>query len=330
MKNIVFANPEYFYLLIVIPFLIAWYVLRNKKQNSTLTVPNGEAFTSARPTFRQRFYHLPFALRMIAIALLIVVLARPQSSSSKRNVNTEGVDIVISLDISTSMHAEDFKPNRLEAAKKTAAEFIENRKDDRIGLVIFAAESFTQCPITIDHDVLINLFESVKSEMLTDGTAIGNGLATAINRLKDSKARSKVIVLLTDGINNQGSIAPLTAAELAKSFGIRVYTIGIGTMGMAPYPFKTPFGMQYQNIDVKIDEDLLRNVAAITGGKYFRATSNKILKNIYQEIDKMEKTKVDVSIFSRRSEEFLPWAIAACLIFMLELLLRYLYFRTLP
>ena len=330
MKNIIFANPEYFYLLLILPLLVLWHFLKYKKQYPTLSMPSNESFAGAKPTLRQRLLHLPFALRIIALALLIIILARPQSSSSKRNVNTEGVDIVVALDISTSMLAEDFKPNRLEAAKKTATEFIDERTDDRIGLVIFASESFTQCPITIDHDVLKNLFTSIKPEMLEDGTAIGMGLATSISRLKDSKAKSKVIILLTDGMNNTGFIAPLTAAEIAKNFGIRVYTIGVGTMGMAPYPFKTPFGTQYQNVEVKIDEEMLRHIAGLTGGKYFRATNNKILKNVYQEIDKLEKTRVDVSIFSRRSEEYLPYAIAASLLLMLEILLRYTVFRKIP
>jgi Ca-activated chloride channel family protein len=209
-------------------------------------------------------------------------------------------------------------------------DFIDERIDDRIGLVIFASESFTQCPITIDHDVLKNLFTSIKPDLLEDGTAIGMGLATSISRLKDSKAKSKVIILLTDGMNNRGFIAPLTAAEIAKSYGIRVYSIGVGTVGMAPYPFKTPFGTQYQNVEVKIDEDVLKNIAGLTGGKYFRATSNKVLKNVYQEIDKLEKTRVDVSIFSRRSEEFLPYAIGAALLFILEIFLRYTVFRKVP
>jgi Ca-activated chloride channel family protein len=330
LKNIIFANPEYFYLLLILPVLIGIYFYKRNKHYPTISFPSEDGYGTAKPSLRLKLIHIPFALRIIALALLIVVLARPQSSSSKRNVNTEGVDIVVAIDISTSMLAEDFKPNRLEAAKRTAMDFIDERIDDRIGLVIFASESFTQCPITIDHDVLKNLFTSIKPDLLEDGTAIGMGLATSISRLKDSKAKSKVIILLTDGMNNRGFIAPLTAAEIAKSYGIRVYSIGVGTVGMAPYPFKTPFGTQYQNVEVKIDEDVLKNIAGLTGGKYFRATSNKVLKNVYQEIDKLEKTRVDVSIFSRRSEEFLPYAIGAALLFILEIFLRYTVFRKVP
>jgi Ca-activated chloride channel family protein len=269
-------------------------------------------------------------LRVVVIAFLVFALARPQSSSTSRNVSTEGIDIVIALDISTSMLSEDFHPNRVEAAKKTAMSFIDGRPDDRIGLVVFSGESFTQCPVTIDHDVLKNLFQSIKPGMIMDGTAIGNGIATAINRLKDSKSKSKIIILLTDGVNNMGLIAPLTAAEIAKTFGIRCYTIGVGTKGVAPYPFQTPFGIQYQNIPVQIDEDLLRQIAGMTGGKYFRATNNKTLENIYSEIDKMEKTRIDVAIFNRHAEKFLPYALLAGLFLMLELLLRYVVFRKIP
>jgi Ca-activated chloride channel family protein len=228
------------------------------------------------------------------------------------------------------MLAEDFRPNRLEAAKKTAMDFIDDRIDDRIGLVVFAGESFTQSPVTIDHDVIKNLFKDLKTGLIEDGTAIGMGLATSINRLKESKAKSKVIILLTDGVNNTGIISPQTAAELAQSFNIRVYTIGVGTHGFAPYPVQTPWGMRRQNMEVRIDEQLLKNVAALTGGKYFRATNNKGLREIYKEIDSMEKTRVDVSIYSKKSEEFLPFAIAAALIFILEIFLRFFFFRVLP
>jgi Ca-activated chloride channel family protein len=245
-------------------------------------------------------------------------------------VNTEGIDITIALDISTSMLAEDFKPNRLEAAKKAATEFINARINDRIGLVVFSSTSFTQCPITFDHDVLKNLFKSVKSGMIEDGTAIGMGLATAVDRLKDSKAKSKVIILLTDGINNTGIVAPLTAAEIAKTYGVRVYTIGVGTKGKAPYPMQTPFGTQYVNVDVQIDEDVLRKIASTTNGKYFRAVGNKALENIYKEIDKLEKTKIDESVFSRKTEEFLPLAIIAGALLLFEVLFRYFYLRKIP
>ncbi|MFA6571839.1 MAG: VWA domain-containing protein [Bacteroidota bacterium] len=330
MKDVTFANPDFFWLFLIIPFLIAWYIFKNRKQTPTIKLSTAEGFNISKMTTRAWLRHLLPVLRIISVSLLIIVLARPQSSSSHKNVTTEGVDIVITLDISSSMLSEDFSPNRLEAAKRTAMKFIDDRVDDRIGLVVFSRESFTQCPVTIDHDVVKNLFQSIKSGMIDDGTAIGQGLATAINRLKDSKAKSKVVILLTDGMNNAGLIAPLSAADIAKTFGVRVYTIGVGRNGFAPYPFKTPFGIQYQNIEVKIDEDLLKSIAKMTDGKYFRATNNKGLENIYKEIDKLEKTRIDVAVFSRRSEKFLPYAIAACAFFALELLLRYLVLRRIP
>lgn len=330
MRDIVFGYPEFLYLLILLPFIIAWYIYRLKKQQPALLLSTTQGFEKSKSTIRVRLRHLLFILRVLVIGLLIIILARPQSSSSHKNVSTEGIDIVLALDISTSMLAEDFHPNRLEAAKKTAMTFIDNRVEDRIGLVIFSGESFTQCPVTIDHDVLKNLFNSIKSGMIMDGTAIGNGLATAISRLKDSKAKSKVIILLTDGVNNTGFIAPLSAAEIAKTFGIRVYTIGVGSRGVAPYPFQTPFGIQYQNIPVEIDEPVLKEIARTTDGKFFRATGNKALENIYNEIDKMEKTRIDVAVWSRRSEEFLPFAIAAGALLLLEILLRFFVFRNLP
>jgi len=331
--NIQFANPDFFYLFLILPVLIFWYFFRHKKNLPTLMVSTAEGFKQLDKTLRQRLIHLPFFIRVLVLSLLIIVLARPQTSSSSRTVKTEGIDIVMSLDISTSMLAEDFKPNRLEAAKKTALKFTEDRINDRIGLVVFAGQSFTQCPITFDHDVLKNLFESIKSSdkmAVEDGTAIGMGLATAVDRLKDSKAKSKVVILLTDGVNNTGIVAPITAAEIAKTFDIRVYTIGVGTKGKAPYPMMTPFGKQYVNVDVQIDEDVLKEISSITGGRYFRATGNKGLEKIYAEIDKLEKTKIDESIFSRKTEEFLPFALAAAGLFLLELLLRYVYLRRIP
>lgn len=330
MSGIDFANPEFFYLLILLPVIIVWYFFKRKKLYATLQVPTIEGFERTNATWKQRARHLPFILRVIILLLLIIVLARPQSSTSRRSVKTEGIDIVLALDISGSMLSEDFKPNRLEAAKKTAINFIDERINDRIGLVVFSAKSFTQCPITIDHEVLKNLFQGIKSGMIEDGTAIGNGLATAVDRLKDSKAVSKVIILLTDGVNNMGMIAPVTAAEIAKSYGIRVYTIGVGTRGKAPYPMKTQFGIQYVNIEVEIDEPLLKDIAGLTGGKYFRATNNKALENIYKEIDKLEKTRIDESIYHRHTEEYLPFALIAGILFIFELLLRFLFLRTIP
>jgi len=269
-----------------------------------------------------KFRHLGIILRSLAIAALILALARPQSSLSWQNSTTEGIDIMIASDISGSMLAEDFQPNRLEAGKNIAIDFIRNRPDDRIGLVIFSGESFTQCPLTIDHDVLINLYADVKYGMIDDGTAIGMGLATAVNRLKGSEAKSKVIILLTDGSNNMGSIPPLTAAEIAKDFGIRVYTVGIGTHGFAPYPVQTPFGVQYQKIPVDVDEGTLTKIANATGGKYFRATDNQTLRNIYDQIDKLEKAKIDVTQFHKKTELFFPFALIALFLLSLEFILK--------
>ncbi len=274
--------------------------------------------------------NLPIVLRMLAVTAIIIAIARPQSSSRASNVTTEGISIVIALDISTSMLAEDFHPNRMEAAKKVAMEFIEGRPNDLIGLVIFSGESFTQCPVTTDHSVLINMMKDIKTGMLEDGTAIGEGLATAVARLKDAKTKSKVIVLITDGVNNSGSIPPLTAGEIAKTFGIRVYAVGVGTRGMAPYPFKTVFGIQYQNMEVQIDEDLLTEIANATDGKYFRATDNKKLSNIFNEIDKMERSKIDVTEFRRYTEEYFPFALIACAFFLGEITLRYTWLKSLP
>ena len=264
------------------------------------------------------------------MALLIVVLARPQSTDSWSSSSTEGIDIMLSMDISGSMLAQDLKPNRLEAAKDVAASFINGRPNDNIGLVVFSAESFTQCPLTTDHAVLLNLFKDIQSGMIQDGTAIGLGLANAVSRIKDSQAKSKVIILLTDGSNNAGEIAPVTAAEIAKTFGVRVYTIGVGTQGMAPYPFQTAFGVQYQNIPVEIDEATLKQIAAITGGQYFRATDNASLKEIYAEIDQMEKTKISVQEFSKKQEEYKNWALLVFALLLIEILLRNTLLRNIP
>ncbi len=330
-----FANPEFLYGLFIIPLIILWYIFRSNKQNPSIIYPASEIILKIKPSIRQRFRHLPFLLRILSLSFIIIALARPQSSSSEKNVSTEGIDIVISLDVSTSMLAEDFKPNRFEAAKKTALQFIENRKNDRIGLIIFAGESFTQCPITIDHSVLKNLLTNVKSGEIQDGTAIGDGLATAVARLRKTDAKSKVVILITDGVNNMGNIAPITAAEIAQQFNVKVYTIGVGTKGKAPYPqqFRNWLGQtvtQYVYVDVQIDEELLKQISGKTGGKYFRATNNKALENIYAEIDQMEKVKIDVAYFTRFSEEFLIYAIPAFILFLLEQILRYTVFRKLP
>jgi Ca-activated chloride channel family protein len=267
---------------------------------------------------------------MAAIALLIIVLARPQSTNSWQNSSTEGIDIMLAMDISSSMLAQDLKPDRLEAAKDVAASFINGRPNDNIGLVLFSGESFTQCPLTTDHTVLLNLFKDIKSGMINDGTAIGLGLANAVSRIKDSQAISKVIILLTDGSNNMGEIAPVTAADIAKAFGVRVYTIGVGTKGMAPYPFQTAFGIQYQNIQVEIDESTLKQIAVTTGGQYFRATDNASLRNIYAEIDQMEKTKISVQEFSKKQEEYKNFALLIFALLILEILLRNTLLRNIP
>jgi Ca-activated chloride channel homolog len=328
-RDITFLHPRLLYLLLVLPLLIFWY-LKKGPGIPQLKLSSFSGFGNYRPTLRHRLIHLPFILRMLVLALLIICLARPQSSSRTQNVNTEGIDIMLALDISGSMLAEDLKPNRIEAAKKVVIDFVKNRPNDRIGLVIFSGESFTQCPLTTDHAVLKNLMGSIQSGMVADGTAIGEGYATAIARIKDSKAKSKIVILLTDGVNNAGSIHPLTAGEIAKTFGIRTYTIGVGTKGTAPYPVRTPFGIQYQEMEVQIDEAILTDIANNTGGKYFRATNNNKLQEIYKEIDKLEKTKIEVTEFRRHAEEFLPFALAAGALFLLEILLRYTLLKRIP
>lgn len=304
-KEIEFAQPGFFWLLLIVPFMVAWYIWKQQKLHGTLSVPTLKGFNIHRKGLIPRLRHAGIVLRSLAIIALIVALARPQSSLSWQNTTTEGIDIIIASDISGSMLAEDFKPNRLEAGKNIAIDFIKNRPDDRIGLVIFSGESFTQCPLTIDHDVLINLYHDIKNGMIEDGTAIGMGLATAVNRLRGSEAKSKVVILLTDGVNNAGSIPPITAAEIAKQFGIRVYTVGIGTQGYAPYPVPSPYGgVVYQRMEVQIDEPTLTKIAAITGGKYFRATNNDALTRIYKQIDQLEKAKIDVTQYRKKTECF--------------------------
>jgi len=327
----VFANPTYLYLLLLLIPMIGWYIYKLRKSQASLQVSSTEAFEVAGAiSWKVYLRHVPFVLRTLAIALLIVVLARPQSTDSWQNSTTEGIDIVMAMDISTSMLAEDLKPNRLEAAKDVAASFINGRQNDNIGLVVFAAESFTQCPLTIDHGVLLNLFKDIQPGIIQDGTAIGLGLANAVSRIKDSQAKSKVIILLTDGVNNTGEIAPVTAAEIAKTFGIRVYTIGVGTQGEAPYPIPTAFGIQYQNVPVEIDEQVLKQIASTTGGQYFRATDNASLKEIYSEIDQMEKTKISVQEFSKKQEEYKNWALIVFALLLVEVLLRNTLLRNIP
>ena len=330
IQGITFANPQFFWLLLLIPAMAAFYFFYLRKKTSTIKFSGLNTFKGIRPTFRQRLHLMPMILKLLAFAVAVVALARPQSTSSGQNVTTEGIDIIMTLDISSSMLAEDLKPNRIEAAKKVAEAFIDSRPNDRIGLVVFGGESFTQCPLTTDHAVLKNLLTTIQSGLLADGTAIGEGLATSANRIRKSTAKSKVIILLTDGVNNVGAIAPETAGEIAKTFGIRVYTIGVGTRGMAPYPFKTPFGIQYQNMEVQIDEDVLQKIATETDGKYFRATNTSKLKEIYESIDKLEKTKIAVTEFKNHTEEFYPFALFALLLLCADVILRFTLFKNIP
>ncbi len=332
LNDITFANPELFWLMVIIPLLTAWYIWRLKKGTATLRMSSLKTLENIKPSAKIYLRHLLFLLRSLGIALIIAVLARPQSRSSWKNIETEGIDIVLAMDISASMLAKDFKPDRLEASKEVAMDFIDSRPNDRIGLVIFSGESFTQCPLTTDHAIIKNLFSAVKTGMIADGTAIGMGLANAVNRIKDSKAKSKVVIILTDGVNNLGSIAPLTAADVAKAYGIRVYSIGVGTIGKALSPIALYPNGQYEfdYVDVKIDEDVMKKIAEITGGKYFRATDKKKLAGIYSEIDRLEKTVIEEKSFTNKEERFLPFALVAGILLALESILRYTLLRTLP
>jgi Ca-activated chloride channel family protein len=308
--------------------LIWWYWKKVQRLQPSFQLSSSQNLEGISGSARIKFRHLPFAFRIVALSFFIIALARPQSSTSWQNTTTEGIDIIISMDISGSMLAEDFKPNRLEAAKKVALDFIDKRPDDRIGMVIFSREAFTQVPLTTDHSVIKNLMEDVKSGMIEDGTAIGNGLALAAKRLIGSKAKSRVIILMTDGINNSGEVPPITAAEIAKTLGIRVYTIGIGTIGMAPYPQQTPFGIQYTQMEVKIDEPLMRQIATMTKGQYFRATNNKKLQEVYSEIDKLEKSKIETTEFRKRKEEFQLFALIGLLFLLAEIVIRNTWLRS--
>ncbi|GHT64751.1 aerotolerance protein BatA [Bacteroidia bacterium] len=306
--------------------MAGWYIWKLRKSQASIQLSSLEGFEKAPNTFRIYLRHLPFICRLLALAFLIIAMARPQTTDKWNTETTEGIDIMMSLDISSSMLAQDLRPDRLKAAKNVAASFINGRRNDNIGLVVFSAESFTQCPLTTDHAVLLNLLKDVDCGMIEDGTAIGHGLATAVSRLKDSKAKSKVIILLTDGTNNRGEIAPVTAAQIAQAYGIRVYTIAVGTIGEAPYPI----GGRIEMMKVEIDEKTLTQIAQITGGRYFRATNNKALVEIYQEIDQMEKTKMSVQEYSKKQEEYGRYAMIALLFFLLELLLRYTIFKNIP
>jgi Ca-activated chloride channel homolog len=329
-KGITFANPELLFLLLLIPLLVVWYFFRRKRNNTEISISTLSGFGKRHRSVRLFVYQGQYILRLLALTLLIVAFARPQTSLSRQDISVEGIDIVIALDVSGSMLAQDFKPDRLEAAKQTAMEFIDARPNDRIGLVIFSGEAFTQSPLTTDHAVIKNIFNEIQSGMIEDGTALGDGLATAVNRIRTSKAVSKVIILLTDGNNNMGSIDPMSAAEIGKLYGIRIYTVGIGTIGVAPYPVQTPYGIQLQSMKVEIDEPLMKKISEMTDGKYFRATNNAKLRQIYKEIDKLEKSKIDVTEFKKKNEEYLPLLLIALGLLVMELVLRYSYLRNIP
>ena len=330
-----FANKEYlFLLLLVIPYLL-WYLMYRKKSEPTMRVADTFAYRFAPKSWKVRLMPLQMLLRVVAFVMLVIVLARPQTQNSWKNKTVEGIDIMLAIDVSTSMLAEDLKPNRLEAAKQVAAEFISGRPDDNIGLTIFAGEAFTQCPMTTDHSSLLNLLQNVRTDiaargLIQDGTAIGMGLASAVSRLKDSKAKSKVVILLTDGSNNMGDLSPMTSAEIAKSLGIRVYTIGVGTNKVAPYPMPVAGGVQYVNVPVEIDTRTLSDIAATTNADFYRATNTGELHEIYKEIDKLEKSKLSVTQLSKRYDAYQPFAAAAALALLLELLLRITVFRRIP
>ncbi|MCI6209168.1 MAG: VWA domain-containing protein [Prevotella sp.] len=330
-----FANKEYFALLLLLIPYILWYFLYRKNSEPTMRMSATAMYRYAAKSWRIRIMHLPMLLRCVAFVLLVCIMARPQTHNSWDNKQVEGIDIMLVMDVSTSMLAEDLKPNRMEAAKSVAAEFISDRPNDNIGLTIFAGEAFTQCPMTTDHASLLNLLHTVRTDIaargiISDGTAIGMGIANAVSRLKDSKAKSKVAILLTDGSNNMGDISPLTSAQIAKSFGIRVYTIGVGTNKVAPYPMPVAGGTQYVNIPVEIDTKTLDNIARTTDGSFYRATNNRELSRIYKDIDKLEKTKMDVKRFSRRYEAYQPFALALFIVLLAEILLRTVVLRRIP
>ena len=331
----IFANLEYLFLLLLLIPYIVWYFMRRKKTEPTMQVSSTRMYMNAPKSWKIYLLHAPFVLRIVAFVMIVLVLARPQTTDNWQNTEIEGIDIMLAVDVSTSMLAEDLKPNRIEAAKSVASEFISGRPDDNIGLTIFAGEAFTQCPMTTDHTSLINLLQNVRTDiaargLIEDGTAIGMGLANAVSRLKDSKTKSKVVILLTDGSNNRGDISPLTAANIAKSLGIRVYTIAIGSKTMAPYPMQVAGTIQYVNMRADVDVKTLSEIASTADGQFYRATNTAELKKIYKDIDKLEKTKMDVKKFSKRYDVYQPFALAALIVFLLEILLRLTVFRRIP
>ncbi|MBD3409575.1 MAG: VWA domain-containing protein [Ignavibacteriales bacterium] len=325
-----FAYPWVLAGLAIVPLLAAYRWFFGRKREMSVVFSNMNRVYDRPRGWRERLAETPVLFRLLAIAALIVALARPQTFNSGEDVTTEGIDIVVALDISGSMKAMDFKPNRLKAAKEITDEFIKGRTSDRIGLVVFARSAFTQCPLTLDYSALRNLLKDVYSGMIEDGTAIGNAIANGVNRLKDSDAKSKAMILLTDGVSNAGEVDPLTAAEIAKNFDVRIYAVGVGTRGEAPYPYQTPFGLQTRMVPVEIDEPTLKRVAETTGGTYFRATSNKKLEEIYKEIDSMEKTRISVTSYRNKSELFYGWLFLGLAFLAIELTLSKTVFRTLP
>jgi Ca-activated chloride channel homolog len=329
-KNTYFEYPWLLWLLVLLPLAIWWYVMKQPRRQASIRISSIAQVRTAR-SWKSILLHLPFVFRILAMVCLIIALARPQTRNDEELVSGEGVDIVMCIDVSGSMLAQDFTPNRMEAAKEVASGFIAGRPTDRIGLVIFSGESFTLCPLTTDQAVLQAQVGNIQSGLLEDGTAIGSGLATSVDRLRASKSKSKVVILLTDGENNGGQIPPVTAKELAKATGVRVYTIGVGTEGYAQVPFQTAGGsVVMQREKVNLDEKLLTQIANETGGKYFRAKDNESLKNIYAEIDKLEKSRIEVTALKRYSEKFFPLALAAALFILLEIILRYTVFKKFP
>ena len=328
MNSIEFASPHFLFGLIIIPLFIVWYIFNCNRQQAYVRFSDTGFFNKLPRSWRVHMRHIVFAMEIAALSLFIIALARPQSSSKNQKVNIEGIDIVLAMDISSSMLAADLKPDRLEASKAVASDFVAGRPGDRMGLIIFSGETFTQVPLTTDHAMMLNMLNNMKCGMLEDGTAIGDGLASAVSRLKDSEAISKVVILLTDGDNNAGSIDPMTAAEMAKMFGIRVYTIGAGTRGKAPYPVQTFGGIQYTNVEVNINDALLQQIADETGGKYFRAESKEKLQQIYDEIDKMERSKIEVNEYKRLHEEFYPFVIIGLVLLVLAFILKNTIFKS--
>ena len=329
-EDVTFAYPWILYSLILIPLMILWYFKKGKKEQPSVVYSSLNIVNQIPKNWKEKFRHLPLILRMLTFTMLIIALARPQTFSSGQNIYAEGIDIVMDLDISGSMLAQDLKPNRLESAKNVIKSFVNERTSDRIGLVIFSRDAFTQCPLTIDYNVLKNLLSQVKTGMIEDGTAIGNAIANGVNRLRNSKAKSKIIILLTDGMNNAGEVDPLSASQIAKTFGIRIYTVGVGTRGEAPYPVQTPFGPRTQMVPVNIDENMLQKIANETGGQYFRATSTRSLKNIYNQIDKLEKTKIEVTSYRNAKEMFGSWLGLGLIFLLLDVGLSRSIFRPIP